>query len=340
MEEKYFTLVSIVIPTYNCEKSIGKTIESVNNQTYTNWEIIIVDDCSKDQTIEVIGALDNKKIKIIKLDQNEGPAYARQVGIEKALGKYITFMDSDDWYNTSTILEHMVNTFNENKGKIDCVMMRYITLHKCYKIDKGKEIQVGLYSNIKARENKIITDSPMWHYLWNKMYLAEAINNRISFEKEWRGKAEDVRFNRNYLKKSIGTYVIDEYGYCYNCQGDSITRNKNHKTIKIDDIKNILTRDENEFNYYMNEIVDLRENEKLKKIVSERMFMRYLNTLDMIKKNNINIVLSKESYYSNVYKKCVSELKGKRHILRVKYFFVLQKHKVKNLIKKVNIHGF
>lgn len=328
-------LVSIIIPTYNCEKSIRRTIESVKKQTYTDWEIIIVDDCSSDQTIEVIESFSNAKIKIIKLDRNEGPAYARQVGIEKALGMYIIFMDSDDWYNTSTILEHMVNTFVENKGKIDCVMMRYITIHKYYSLNKGKEIHVGFYDNVEARENKIITDSPMWHYLWNKMYLAKAIKNKVSFERKWQGRAEDVKFNREYLKNSIGTYVINEYGYCYNCQGESLTRSKIKKKDNSDDIKNTFNAYENEFIYYKDEISQLKNRKKLKKIIMEKMFIKYLNILDLIKRNDINDVWLNGGYYTNSYKECVSELRWKQYFLKMKYCFMKHEKKMKKNIKNI-----
>lgn len=336
MNGRKYGLISIIIPTYNCANSIKKTIESVKKQTYENWEIIMVDDCSSDQTVEVLESLDDARIKIFKLTQNEGPAYARQIGIEKSNGMYITFMDSDDWYNTSTILEHMVDIFISNNGKIDCVMARYITLHKMYKLIKGREIHVGLYGNIEVRENKIITDSPMWHYLWNKMYLADAIVDKVRFEKEWRGKAEDVKFNRDYFKNSIGTYVIKECGYCYNCQGESLTRNKSSVGLNIDHIEKIISSYEKEFEYYMNEICELNKKEKLKKVIFERMFMKYLHILEMLKKTDQKKFLTEELYHTNAYKECVTELGGKRHILIGQHFLLLQKQKIKNFVKRVN----
>ena len=95
------TLVSIITPSYNSEKFIAQTISSVQNQTYSNWEMIIVDDASGDKTVSVIEALLAKddRIKLIKLAQNSGPAVARNHGIEAASGRFMTFLDADDlWF--------------------------------------------------------------------------------------------------------------------------------------------------------------------------------------------------------------------------------------------------
>jgi glycosyltransferase involved in cell wall biosynthesis len=95
------SLVSIVTPTYNSEAFILQTIESVQNQTYKNWEMIIVDDCSVDNTANIVieKVTSDKRISFIRLDQNSGPAKARNAGIEKVSGKYMTFLDADDiWF--------------------------------------------------------------------------------------------------------------------------------------------------------------------------------------------------------------------------------------------------
>ena len=88
-------LVSIIIPTYNRADFIGKTIKSVLNQTYSNFEIIIVDDGSTDNTKEVVRSFADSRISYFK-KQNEERAVARNYGIEKAKGDFITFLDSDD----------------------------------------------------------------------------------------------------------------------------------------------------------------------------------------------------------------------------------------------------
>ena len=95
-------LVSIITPSYNSAKYIAETIKSVQNQTYSNWEMIIVDDCSSDNTEELIKEiqLTDSRIHFFKLDQNSGSGIARNKGIEYASGNYMTFIDSDDiWFS-------------------------------------------------------------------------------------------------------------------------------------------------------------------------------------------------------------------------------------------------
>ena len=95
-------LVSIITPSYNSAKYIAETIKSVQNQTYSNWEMIIVDDCSSDNTEELIKEiqLTDSRIHFFRLDQNSGSGIARNKGIEYASGNYMTFIDSDDiWFS-------------------------------------------------------------------------------------------------------------------------------------------------------------------------------------------------------------------------------------------------
>ena len=94
--KKLNPLVSIIIPTYNREKLIDKTIYSIINQTYQNIEIIVVDDCSKDKTIDIVNGIKDSRIVYKVLDKNQGAPAARNIGIQIATGDYIAFLDSDD----------------------------------------------------------------------------------------------------------------------------------------------------------------------------------------------------------------------------------------------------
>lgn len=90
-------LVSIIMPSYNTAGYISETIESVLAQTYTNWELIIVDDCSTDNTDEVVKTfLTDKRIKYLKNEKNSGAAVSRNYALREAKGKWIAFLDSDD----------------------------------------------------------------------------------------------------------------------------------------------------------------------------------------------------------------------------------------------------
>ena len=105
---------SIIIPCYNAEVTITKTLASCLNQTFTDYEIIIIDDCSTDNTINLIKEINSDNIKTYKLSSNKGPSYARNYGWEKATGDYICFLDSDDiWYYKK--LEIIANILATNK---------------------------------------------------------------------------------------------------------------------------------------------------------------------------------------------------------------------------------
>ena len=94
-------LVSIIMPSYNAARFIGESINSVLLQTYSNWELLIVDDCSKDNSVEVVRKFANidKRVVLFSLEKNVGAAAARNVAIEHAQGQYIAFLDSDDGWD-------------------------------------------------------------------------------------------------------------------------------------------------------------------------------------------------------------------------------------------------
>lgn len=108
-------LVSIITPSYNSSRFIADTIHSVLNQTYSHFELIIVDDCSKDDSWEIISAfsIKDERIKIYQLDHNSGAATARNYGIQTAKGKYLAFLDSDDMWDKHK-LESQVKFMESN----------------------------------------------------------------------------------------------------------------------------------------------------------------------------------------------------------------------------------
>ena len=109
-------LVSIITPMHNSEAFISETIKSVINQTYTHWELLLVDDGSTDNTANIVKAFvtQDERIQFYPLVQNAGPALARNVGIQKAKGKYLTFLDADDiWFNN--FLENSILTIKRTQ---------------------------------------------------------------------------------------------------------------------------------------------------------------------------------------------------------------------------------
>lgn len=101
MKNSYF--ISVIIPVYNSEKFIKNSIKSLLNQSLKKFEVIIIDDGSTDNTVNIIKSFNNPKIKIFFLKKNYGPATARNLGLKKAKGKYIFFLDSDDTIEKNTL---------------------------------------------------------------------------------------------------------------------------------------------------------------------------------------------------------------------------------------------
>ena len=102
-----YGLVSVIMPNYNSARFIKATVESVVAQTYTNWELIIVDDCSTDHSPDMIRQLADDRIRVVESTSNGGAAAARNKAIELARGRWIAFLDSDDLWNENKLLRHL-----------------------------------------------------------------------------------------------------------------------------------------------------------------------------------------------------------------------------------------
>lgn len=123
MQEK----VSVITPSWNSEKHILKTIESVQRQSYTNWEMIIVDDCSTDKTCEIVEEItkNDSRIRLIKQEVNGGAAKARTRAMRNATGRFIAYLDSDDIWHPKK-LEHQVDFMINNKCGFSCTSYEVI----------------------------------------------------------------------------------------------------------------------------------------------------------------------------------------------------------------------
>lgn len=109
-------LVSVITPAYNCESTISETIESVLAQTWSNWEMLIVDDCSTDATNQMVKEYANvdERIKLIRLEKNSGSAVARNTAIRHAKGRYIALLDSDDLWKPQK-LERQISFMQDHQ---------------------------------------------------------------------------------------------------------------------------------------------------------------------------------------------------------------------------------
>lgn len=147
-------LVSIITPMYNSQKFIGITIESAINQTYKDWEMIIVDDCSTDNSLDIVKtyAQNDERIKYIRNDSNKGVSSARNTALKMAKGKYISFLDSDDIWSEDK-LQKQVEFMQKNNCTISFTAYELINennekLNKIINVPESVDYQNLLKGNI------------------------------------------------------------------------------------------------------------------------------------------------------------------------------------------------
>lgn len=148
-------LVSVITPTYNCGKFISETIESIKAQSYTNWEMIIVDDCSTDNTADIVlkYAEEDARIKYYRLDKNSGAAVARTTAMEIANGEYMAFCDSDDLW-TEDKLKKQLEFMAENDYAF--------TATSYEQIDENSASLNRIIKTIKKTDyNRLLLDCPV-----------------------------------------------------------------------------------------------------------------------------------------------------------------------------------
>ncbi len=158
MHSKDTTLVSVVIPTFNRERTILASIYSVLSQTHDNIEIIVVDDNSTDSTKDIINSIRDTRIRYIRLPENNGASYARNIGVSKSTGQFIAFQDSDDiWLpNKLEVQLRAYKNISKSCDNVAGVFCRYVKLlpgNKSITIPKEKNLLAD-----KTKLNSIILD--------------------------------------------------------------------------------------------------------------------------------------------------------------------------------------
>lgn len=158
-------LISIIIPVYNASLFIEDTIKSIEKQTYSNYEAIFVDDYSNDNSVEIIERYQqkNEKIKIIKLKKHKGVSFARNIGIRKAKGRYLCFLDSDDiWLENK--LEAQINFIKKNGHAFTYTAFKYIN-HEGNKISNKISVPPELSYKQALLNTRILTITSMFDLL-------------------------------------------------------------------------------------------------------------------------------------------------------------------------------
>ena len=284
MKDIHSELVSVIMPTYNRENTIERAIKSILNQTYKNLELIIVDDGSKDQTIQKIEKIKDGRIKLIKLEKNMGANYARNCGLALATGDYITFQDSDDEAYITKI-EKQLNYLKDNKKDIVFCNVRVI-------LKKGYSNEIRKYINPLEVKKRL---------LWGNFISLEAIFcksevlNKIKFDEELT-RFQDwdllIRISYKYEIFHMNEELVNIY-----VQKDSITSNPKKgydSLIKIlEKYDNIFNRKQKAKIYCRIGIFSARNNQKedlyFKKALQNHFNIKYL-ILYLL--NKLNLIVS------------------------------------------------
>lgn len=191
-------LLSIIMPSYNCGRFVEESIRSVQSQTYQNWELIFVDDCSTDDTISIVQRIQqaDKRIRLFKNVYNSGAAISRNHGLREAKGKWIAFLDSDDLWEP-TKLEKQVRFMEENG---------YVFSYTSYQeIDSD-----GNLTGVIISGPKHVTKKGMYSFCWPGCLTVMYDASKIGLI-----QIEDIKKNNDYamwLKvcKKADCYLLDE----------------------------------------------------------------------------------------------------------------------------------
>lgn len=211
-------LVSIIMPSYNCGRFVRETIESVLAQTYTNWELLFVDDCSTDDTEAIVKSFGDSRIHFFKNEKNSGAAVSRNKALREAKGRWIAFLDSDDLWMPEK-LDHQIRFMEENDYHFSCTARM--------PVDENTK-PLGL----KIVSPRHITKRMMFRYCWvgclTVMYDANVMGCI---------QIADIKKNNDYaiwLKaiKKADCYNLDEILSCYRKRANSISRHSDWKLIK------------------------------------------------------------------------------------------------------------
>lgn len=321
--------VSVVIPIFNGQYYIEKCINSLEEQTYNNLEIICVNDGSQDKTIDILNNISKEDKRIIVINKkNEGVSKARNVGIKQATGDYITFVDIDDWID-KTWIESLINKIEEMK--CDVVRGNYLKENK-----NGKIIQCGNLANLNniclrkqsdikyLKEAIVVGKIPAYSCLL--LIKAEKIKGKVMFIDNI-PVMEDTIFYIDLLNQIDSIYLYDLKGYHYILNGSSATQNPDLYWRNIDNIVIV--------NSILKEKVDKNILSKMNlvhiKAIREYIFKLYkykriklFDIRNIVEQKKIINILKKIDYKDLADEKSILYIKEKCY-LKIKIYFFLRK---------------
>lgn len=329
--------ISVIVPIYKAEKYIRKCVTSIIEQTYSNLEIILIDDESPDKCGSICDSYKDERIKVIHKQNESSAGLTRNVGIEIATGKYIAFVDADDYIEKSMIEKLYSQLVSNNADasfcgyniitKKHCIINEYD--NKCYcEIYNRSEIEKQILPNIIYTSNK--NKNKCIQAVWAALYKKDIIKKyNIQFFNEKNYYSEDIIFNYIYLSKCNKIVCINEKLYNYNTNSNSMTKNYSSRYNYINEWYTYLVQYSTQNNliskqlldklntvFLINNIYRIKQEVILKKstinnkikeinnIINDDLFNKVLNNTDLNKfniKRKVILKLAKRRMVKTIY---------------------------------------
>lgn len=287
-------LLTVIVPIYNGEKFLRRCVDSLIQQTYTKVEILLINDGSTDNTKSICEEYEKKDNRVTIINkENEGVSKARNIGIEKAKGKYITFIDADDWIELDTYSKAIKVIDEDNVDIYKFSYVREIGNIKrpyMYKIETNKKI-------IKKDYEKHIYPYMFSTYDMSSVCLTifkKSVIKNIKFNTTLK-YGEDFLFTTKAILKSDSIYVVPDICYHYICNKESATSKRSIENYirKIRDI--IIANNEliNEFedkNRYLklkNQRIIKEYEQIIRQVSGESNYKEFKNIINKIRKEII-----------------------------------------------------
>ena len=306
-------LISIIIPVYKVEKYLEKCIESVLKQTYKNLQIILVDDGSPDSCGKICDEYAKKDVRIEVIHkENGGLSDARNVGISKAKGKYIGFVDSDD-YIKNDMYEILYTLIKKYNADVSICNLYDVIDEKEY--IRNKENQIQEYNRIDILK-EILLDRNIQSYAWNKLYKKELFDEiKYPVGKKY----EDIGTTFYVLEKCKKVVVTGRPEYYYLKRADSLVNDVTESTV-FDYMELIIQR----YLYIENNIKELKR-------YNDYYLIRTLLTANNDIKNIKQISNVTQTKYNELYK--ISEKIIKNNYEEIKELYTPeQNEKIKQIL--------
>ena len=316
--------LSVIIPVYNAEKYIDKCLNSIINQSLKDIEIICIDDCSTDNSLDVLYkfAAHDERIKIITLNENHGQGFVRNIGIKQAKGEYLSFIDADDWIELDTFESTYSHAKNNN---LDVVIFKLIN----YNSDSEEFYETDYYNiNFLENQKEIFNYKDLLNKFFsiplgpvNKIYKTAILKeNDIYFPQEY-SMFEDNPFFYDVFLAANKISFIPHHFYYRRVHNDSLMQNRNECMFDIvpvlDDVMSIFLKynifeefDHILFNHKISiikmwyEKLDIKYKVDFYKVIKENFEKnKYINNILVESKlNDININFYKSIIESDTFK--------------------------------------